>query len=391
MVFNREEAAREKMRAGDIVHKLLTRCVNCGHGHTYSREGMNRFMRCTVCQKSYVACSKGDEPSSSTKRQRGSVEELVKNVSEVDGFGAAESERTKRDKRMKHKAEEDYTQLQKRMDELEKRTDEYTLKQHEGFMHADIKKTTHVVKPAESSDFMRVMADNKEFLSVLRNQTIRQSIEAARRQAAEIIAGSEKQKHLPHEFKTVQDALLRRLQNLETKETQRQQRRQELETMVLRIHEIQNLQTKIAKLHHQQRLKETLTIKLEEEESKQLPKTSSLLDLIGLTKQVEEQKIELESIKEQVASTNRKLDMQQERLNTVNNNVRWVEDRILDEEATQREVKETYDRRKLDLARIKAELDYEKRESAQLQRKISDDVIEIRQANKSIATTSSRF
>ncbi|XP_010485894.1 PREDICTED: uncharacterized protein LOC104764136 [Camelina sativa] len=158
MVFNREEAAREKMRAGEIVHKLLTRCVNCGHGHTYSRECMNRVMRCTVCQKSYVACNKGDEPSSSTKRQRGSVEEeLVKNVSEVDGFDAAESERTKRDKRMKHKAEEDCApaQLQKRMDELEKRIDEYTLKQHEGFMHADIKKKTHVVKP-ESSDIMKV-------------------------------------------------------------------------------------------------------------------------------------------------------------------------------------------------------------------------------------------
>ncbi|EOA31077.1 hypothetical protein CARUB_v10014228mg [Capsella rubella] len=142
----------------ETQYMFWTRCVNCGHGHKYSRECMNRVMRCSVCQKSYVACNIGDETSSSTKKRGRSVEEFKNVVSEVDGFDAAG---TKRDKRpVKHKAEDHYTQLHKRMDELEKeRIDVYTLKQHEGCIMHDIKKEmenpTHVVKP-ESSDIMKV-------------------------------------------------------------------------------------------------------------------------------------------------------------------------------------------------------------------------------------------
>ncbi|XP_023642412.1 myosin heavy chain, skeletal muscle-like [Capsella rubella] len=226
---------------------------------------------------------------------------------------------------------------------------------------------------------------DNEILTVLRNQTIHQSLEAAR-QAAQI------QNNLPEEFKTVQEALYVRGTTLETKEWLRRQRRKELEKKVLTIHETENMVTEIAK---SQQRKTTLTKELEDAE--QLSKTSQeqyqidKLELIEIKKQVEEQAIELESMLELLASTKRKVDRKQNRIDSLTNNFRWIDDKIVDKEATQREVDETYAKSQLYLAQIKRDLYYKKQELTQIQLDMNANIIELREASKSIASASTRF
>ncbi|CAL9219639.1 unnamed protein product [Arabidopsis halleri] len=411
-----KKLAEEMMRAGDFFgdHKFgtkaqrpcnffadtfWTRCVNCGHGHTYSRECMNTVMHCSICQKSYLACNIGDEPSSSTAGEKESQDgETEKRRKTVDD---------ECNKKIKQNAE-DYTQLQKKMGEMEKPIDD-KLKQHEEFMH-DVK-PTHVQQPDSCSDHMKkaqgkitstavviAMAEN-EYLSLLRDETIYHTLVDASRQAAEIQNVTDRWNDMPPALKTIRGAIFDKGRMLFAREAQQRQRKQELEGKILSIREIEALGIEIAELHQR---KGTLTLeasdleKKSEDSQQQLntledQNTKRQQDHLVLMNQLEEKKSELESLKDQSASTTRKLRRKQKKLDSVVKDVRWIEDQIIEKEEEEREVKESYERGKTDLIRIKTELDYYKRHSEQIRKKINDDLLALNEANKSIVDISTQF
>ncbi|XP_020888679.1 uncharacterized protein LOC110230361 [Arabidopsis lyrata subsp. lyrata] len=262
------------------------------------------------------------------------------------------------------------------MDEMEKPIDD-KLKQHEEFMH-DVK-PTHVQQPDSCSDHMnmtmkkvqgKITNTEDEFLSLLRNETIYHTLVDVSRQAAEIQNVTERWNDMPPALKTIRDAIFDKGRMLIAKEAQQRQS-QELEAKILSIREIEALGIGIAELHQR---KGNLTLeasdlgKKSEDSQQQLntlqeQNTKRLHGHLVLMNQLEEKKSELESIKDQSASTTRKLRRKQKKLDSVVKDVRWIEDQIIEKEEEEREVKESYERGKTDLIRIKTELDYYKQHS----------------------------
>lgn len=242
------------------------------------------------------------------------------------------------------------------------------------------------------------MAEN-EYLSLLRDETIYHTLVDASRQAAEIQNVTDRWNDMPPALKTIRDAIFDKGRMLFAREAQQRQRKQELEAKILSIREIEALGIEIAELHLR---KGTLTLEASDLEKKsedsqqqlntlQEQHTKRQQDHLVLMNQLEEKKTELESLKDESASTTRKLRRKQKKLDSVVKDVRWIEDQIIKKEEEEREVKESYERGKTDLIRIKTELDYYKQHSEQIRKKINDDLLALNEANKSIVDISTQF